>query len=80
MCFNVGALRDLSSGKGKVKLNPIFSTPKAIGNHVTMLEVLLSILKEGKLKSSKQKSRVIKKINLLFTTTPSMQFTYLYAH
>ena len=36
LCY-VGALRDLTSEKRWVKLNPIFSTPKAIGNHFTML-------------------------------------------
>lgn len=41
--------------RGYVKLNPIFSTPKAIGNHVITLEVLLSILKEGNIKIQQAK-------------------------
>lgn len=36
--------------------------------------------KRGKLKSSKQKFHIIKKINLLFITTSSVQFSSLCAH
>lgn len=56
----MGALRGLTGDKARLTAVPSYLPPKAIGDHVTVLEVL-SISEKGKIKIQQAKDQVIKK-------------------